>query len=85
MTGEPSDWVGHTAEELRTGLGEPHRTVPEKNGGEIWEYYSQGTFVREHMSPGDYQNVTRYQIREGKVKHWFIERYENGIVVQRDH
>jgi hypothetical protein len=85
MTGEPQDWKGKSAEQLRTGMGEPQRVVPQPDGSEVWEYTSEGEFVREHRSPGKFKNVVRYQIRDGKVKKWFFERYENGEVVKRDH
>jgi hypothetical protein len=85
MTGEPDDWVGHTTTELRAGLGEPNRVVPQADGKEVWEYVSTGTYVRENRSPGTYENLSRYGIKNGIIKSWFFERAEDGRVVEKDH
>lgn len=84
MTGKPQHWKGKTAEQLRAGLGEPQRIVSQPDGSEVWEYVREGEFVRQHISPGKFENVNRYLIKDGKVKKWFWERYENGEVVKRD-
>lgn len=44
MTGKPQHWKGRSAEELRAGLGEPTRVMPQPNGAEIWEYVKSGEF-----------------------------------------
>lgn len=45
MTGKPQHWRGKTVDEVRTGLGEPHRVIPQGNGSEIWEYRTGGEFL----------------------------------------
>jgi hypothetical protein len=85
LTGEPSDWKRKPAAELRNSLGEPTRTVTHQDGSQTWEYVTEGEYVREHRSPGHFVNVTRYLIKDGKVRKWFTERIEDGVVVRRDH
>jgi hypothetical protein len=85
MTGEPKDWVGHTADELRAALGDPRRVISQPDGSEVWEYFETGNYVRENRSPGNYENLSRYRIKNGVVKSWFVERSEDGRVVRRDH
>jgi hypothetical protein len=85
LTGEPADWVRKPAAELRNSLGEPTRTVVHQDGSQTWEYVTEGEYVREHRSPGHFVNVTRYLVKDGKVRKWFTERIEDGVVVRSDH
>jgi len=114
MSGRPQDWRGHSAEEMRAGLGEPTSIKPQTDGSEIWEYRKSGDFVapaEENMSfraggfsnggfagangkvrtlksgehEASYENIWRFQFRNGKVRRWSAARLVDGVTVWSDH
>jgi hypothetical protein len=49
MTGKPQHWMHKPAEDLKAVWGQPTRTIPQKDGTEVWEYVKSGDFV----APGE--------------------------------
>jgi hypothetical protein len=131
MTGEPHDWVGHLASDLKAAMGEPTRIIHQSNyqdndpaisklfeaksgESEIWEYVQTGDAVSPKESStafnmhgadsnlgfgahgginttespahqSHYENIWRYEIKNGKVVKWYAARLVDGKTVWSQH